>query len=79
MQDSEKFRKYNIVAKGIIEKRTMEFKDVWKNYKYIYQEESNQRNYDEQLMKEASKLDNLHVPLKYLNKKTSEIWQKLVR
>ena len=41
MRDSDKFRKYNIVAKGIIEKRTMEFKDVWKNYKYIYQEESN--------------------------------------
>ena len=67
MQDSEKFRKYNIVAKGIIDKRSKEFKDIWKKYKYIYQKERNQRNYGEQLMKEASKLDNFHVPLKYLN------------
>ena len=69
MRDLEKFRKYNNIAKVIIEKRALGFKKVWKRNKYIHNKESNQRNYGEQLMKEANKLDNLQVPLDYSNKK----------
>ena len=31
MRYSEKFGKYIIVAKGVIEKREVDFKDVWEN------------------------------------------------